>query len=362
MKGILVLEDGSSFEGLSVGVAGERIGEVVLNTAVVGYQEMMTDPANAGKILILTYPLIGNYGVAAKFNESKRCWIGALVIKEASRIYSNWQAEDSFGHFLNREKVVAISEMDTRTLAIKIRDQGEMLGIVSTKNSDPAPLLRKLQGRPRRPRPDFISQISTAKISRVPGRGNGLQLGVLDLGLTRSLLKQLQSLAGTLWLLPHDTPAQKILSLNLDGLVISNGPEEDAAIPAVVKNVKTLLGQLPVLAVSTGHEALVLALGGKLKRLAVGHHGVNYPVCAPHSTKGEITVQNHSLVVDEDSIQGRPEFAITLRNLNDQTIEEMESQALRFISTQYDPKSPGFDELNPVFDRFRALIGKEKRS
>ena len=362
MKGILVLEDGSSFAGLSMGAAGERVGEVVLNTAVVGYQEVMTDPANAGKIMILTYPLIGNYGVAKKFNESKRCWIGALVIKEASRIYSNWQAEDSLDHFLSREKVVAISEIDTRTLAIKIRDQGEMLGIVSTRKAEPAALLRKLKGYPRPTRPDFIAQISTAKISRVQGQGNGLQLGVLDLGLTRSLLKQLKSLASTLWLLPHETPANKILSLKLDGLVISNGPEEDVSLPAVAKNLQSLVGHLPVLAVSTGHEVLALALGGKLKRLSVGHHGVNYPVCSPDSTKGEITVQNHSWVVDEGSIQGRPEIAVTLRNLNDRTIEEMESRALRFISTQYDPKSPGFDEINPVFHRFRAMLGKKKRS
>jgi len=362
MKGILVLEDGTVFEGLSIGVAGEWIGEVVLNTAVVGYQEIMTDPANAGKIMILTYPLIGNYGVAAKFNKSQRCWIGALVIKEASRIYSNWQAEDSFDHFLKREKVVAISEIDTRTLAIKIRDQGEMLGMVSTRKAKPEALLRKLQGYRRQARPAWIARISTGKITRIQGQGNGLRLGILDLGLTRSLLKQIQGLAGTLWVLPHDTPAAKIQGLKLDGLIVSNGPEADPALPAVAKNLKALVGHLPILAISTGHEVMALALGGKLKRLAVGHHGVNYPACAPASTKGEITVQNHSWVVEEDSISGRPKIAVTLRNVNDQTIEEMESKALRFISTQYDPKSPGFDELHPVFDRFRSLIGKEKRS
>ncbi|MBU1630839.1 MAG: carbamoyl phosphate synthase small subunit, partial [Candidatus Omnitrophica bacterium] len=136
MKAKLVLEDGSCFEGISIGVPGEKIGEVILNTTVVGYQEMMTDPANAGKILVLTYPLIGNYGIAEKFNESKKCWLEGLIIKESSKMYSNWQAEDSFENFLSKEKTVAISEIDTRTLAVKIRDNGEMLGIISTQDTN----------------------------------------------------------------------------------------------------------------------------------------------------------------------------------------------------------------------------------
>ena len=145
MKGSLLLEDGSSFEGLSIGAAGERIGEVIFNTAVVGYQEMMTDPANAGKILVLTYPLIGNYGIAPKFNESKKCWIEGLVIKEESKIPSNWQSEDTFTHFLKKEKLLTLSGIDTRTLAVNIRDKGQMLGIISSDCTKKSDMMKKLK-------------------------------------------------------------------------------------------------------------------------------------------------------------------------------------------------------------------------
>jgi carbamoyl-phosphate synthase small subunit len=362
MKGILVLEDGQAFAGLSVGVAGERMGEVVLNTAVVGYQELMTDPANAGKILVLTYPLIGNYGVAGKFNESRRSWLAALVIKEKTRICSNWQAKDTFDHFLAEQQVTAISEIDTRTLAVKIRDQGEMWGIVATKPSNPAALLKKLKAHKGHADQDWIREISVSRITKIKGPGKGPRLGVLDLGVTHSLVRQLKHLAAEIWLFPFRTRAEKILESGLDGLVISNGPENDASFPEVVPTVKALLGRIPLFGISTGHQIIALALGGRLQRLKVGHHGVNYPVRSPASFKGEITVQNHSWVVDADSIKARNEVAVTLQNVNDATIEEMESEALRFISTQCYPSSPGFDEIHPVWSKFLGMIAPEKRS
>jgi carbamoyl-phosphate synthase small subunit len=160
----LVLEDGATFEGVSIGLPGERIGEVILDTAVVGYQEIMSDTTNAGKIVVLTYPLIGNYGVSGKFYESERCWISGLVIKEESRIYSNWQSEGSFGDFLKKEGIVAINDVDTRTLAITIRDKGEMLGIISTKNANSRNLVKKLKDYKKDKKRDFIKRISTKKI------------------------------------------------------------------------------------------------------------------------------------------------------------------------------------------------------
>jgi len=362
MKGILVLEDGSYFEGVPIGVAGERIGEVVLNTAVVGYQEIMTDPANAGKILVFTYPLIGNYGVAKKFYDSKKCWIEALIIKEESKMYSNWQAEDSFNNFLKKERLVAINEVDTRTLAVKVRDRGQMLGIVSTivplvrKETKIGDLVKRTKDYKKDMRKDFIRNISVKKITEIKGNPSGPKIVILDLGILNSFLRQLKILGCNITLLPYNTDADKIFGLNSDGLIISSGPEKDETISKIVELVKRLVGKIPLLGISLGHEIICLALGGKLRKLKVGHHGVNYPVKSPSSYKGDITVQNHSFIVDEDSIKGRNDINITLRNVNDDSIEEMESSPLKFISTQYYPVSPGFDEVNGVFKRFLELI------
>ncbi|MCX5716053.1 MAG: glutamine-hydrolyzing carbamoyl-phosphate synthase small subunit [Candidatus Omnitrophica bacterium] len=359
MKAVLVLEDGSVFSGLSIGSPGERIGKVVLNTAVVGYQEQMTDPANAGKILVMTYPLIGNYGVAKKFYESKQCWLAGAVIKEASRIYSNWQAEGPFEGFLEKENTVCISDVDTRTIAITIRDSGEMFGIISTKTQNKEALLKKVKEYKKKPKNDFVREISVDGPVEVVKNHSGPRIAVLDLGMTNSFIKQLKTLGCSVTLLPYDTPADEIIAMKPDGLVISNGPEEDVSVLTTAQTVKTLLGRIPMLGISTGHHIIGIALGAKLKRLKVGHRGVNYPVKNPNSYKGDITVQNHSVVVDDSSFKNRRDIEITLRNVNDNSIEEMESRALKFISTQYYPVSPGFDEVNNAFKRFLD-IGKKQ--
>ncbi|MFA5085076.1 MAG: carbamoyl phosphate synthase small subunit, partial [Candidatus Omnitrophota bacterium] len=253
MKAKLVLEDGSVFEGISVGAEGEKIGEVVLNTAVVGYQEMVTDPTNAGKILVLTYPLIGNYGVAKKFNESGKCRISGLIIKESSRTYSNWQAEGPFEGLLKKEDVVTISDIDTRTLAIAIRDKGEMLGIVSTKDSTIDKLLKKL-GNYDRHALESIRDISVKKPVKVKDSPSGANIAVLDLGIKNSFIKQLSTLGCDITLLPYNTKAKDILALKPDGLIISNGPENDPAIPEIVNTVKESLGKIPMMGIATGHE------------------------------------------------------------------------------------------------------------
>lgn len=358
---MLVLEDGSAFEGVSFGVEGERIGEVALNTSVVGYQEMMTDPANAGKILVLTYPLIGNYGVAKKFNESEKCWIAGLAIKEPSRIYSNWQAEGSFDDFVKKEGVVTISDIDTRTLAVTIRDKGEMLGIVSTKTLKKEELLSKIREHKNTAKVDFIRKISAKKPYEI--KGPGPRVAVLDLGMANSFIRQLKTLGCAITLLPYDTDAASILG-KYNGIIISNGPENDEALRSITVTVKTLLGKIPMLGISTGHEVIALALGGKLERMSLGHRGVNYPVKPDNSFKGRITVQNHTYVVADDSLKQHKDVKITLRNINDRSIEEMESKGLKFIAAQYYPASPGFDEVNELFIRFLKSLpsGKSRRA
>ena len=359
MKAILALEDGSTFEGAAVGAGGERMGEVILNTAVVGYQEIVTDPANAGKIVVLTYPLIGNYGAAAKFSESERCWASALVMKERSRTVSNWQAQESLDDFIKKEKLVAIEGVDTRTLAVLIREKGQMAGIVSTKKSDRKGLMRKLSAWKKKAKVDFISKVSVGKVRRIRGRKGGPTVGILDLGLRNGFVSQLRTLGCSLAVLPYDTSAESILGMKLDGLVLCGGPEEDEAIPSVVDQVRKLLGKVPMLGICTGHEVIALALGGRLEKMKVGHRGVNYPVRTPDSFKGEITVQNHSYIVDEKSLAAQKGVKITLRNVNDNSVEEMRSGSLRFISTQYYPVSPGFEEVNPVFPAFLAMARKK---
>jgi len=357
MKAILVLENGSVYEGTACGAAGERVGDVIINTAVVGYQEMVTDAANAGKIIVLTYPLIGNYGVAKKFSESSKCQVAGLVIKEMSRMYSNWQAEGPFGEFLKKENAVAISGIDTRTLAVEIRDKGEQPGIISTKDFNKESLLKKIKNHKKE---GFIKDTSVKKPVEFKAGVLKYNIGVVDLGMPRSFIRQLNTLGCNVILLPYDTPSAKIMALNLNGLIVSSGPENDPAIPDIAENVKNLLGKMPIMGISTGHHVLGLALGGKLKKMKIGHHGVNYPIKALDSFKGDITVQNHSYVLDEAGIKNRKDVNITLRNINDDSIEEMESKPLKFLSAQYCPASPGFNEVNEAFERFLNMTKSNK--
>ncbi|MGA1841315.1 MAG: glutamine-hydrolyzing carbamoyl-phosphate synthase small subunit [bacterium] len=359
MKGILVLEDGSHYEGLYIGAKGERPGEVVLNTAVVGYQEIMTDSANAGKILVLTYPLIGNYGMAGKFSESDKCLLNGLVIKEESRITSNWQSEEALGSFLKKEDIVAISEIDTRTVAVSIREKGEMLGILSDNITGKVELLKRLKDYKKNRKTQYIKKISVKEVYECQKAPSGKRIGILDLGVLKDFIDQLKNLGSNITLIPYNLDERDILSLNLDGLIISNGPEEDDAVPQIVEMVRKLMGKLPVLGISLGHEIIGLALGAERRKMKVGHHGVNYPVSSYTSNnKGEITVQNHSWVLDDESIKEIDHIRITSRNINDNSIEEMESGDLGFISAQYYPVSPGFNEVNDLFIRFFRIIDK----
>ena len=360
MKASLFLEDGTIFSGISIAAEGTRCGPVVFYTGVVGYQEVITDPTNAGKILIMTYPLIGNYGINPKFNESKRSWVAGLVIKEPSQIYSNWQAEGSLNDFLQREDVVCVSELDTRTLAVKIRDNGEQWGVLSSKPIKAKAAVKKIKEEKNKKR-SFLKDISIDKLTCV---NSGSPLGnpkvvVVDLGICNSFLNQLKTLGYEIWLAPYNTPANELLRLNPDGVVISNGPEEDPELGGVVGTVKEILGKVPMLGISTGHQIIARALEGKISRLKVGHHGVNYPVISPNSFKGEITVQNHSFVVDEESIKDVEEVEIAERNLNDRTIAKIKSEKLKVVSIQYYPASPGFNQPNSVFSEFLKIEEKE---
>jgi len=355
MRAALMLADGKIFPSQALG-EGEAIGEVILNTAVVGYQEMITDPANAGKILVLTYPLIGNYGVAPKFMESKKAWVAGLVMKEESRIYSNWQAKQSLGDFLKEQDVLAISAVDTRTLAVHLRQKGEMLGVISTKTQDPKELMAKLDNFKKNTTTSRLTEISLSKPMHLGKKDAKKRIAILDLGVTAGIIKQLENLGLAISILPYNTAAAEILQQKNDGLVISNGPEEDPGLKVVTENIQSLLGRLPILGIATGHQVLAKALGAKIVRLKIGHRGVNYPIHNPAAFKGEITVQNHGYTVETDSLRKIKHLKITAFNLNDRTVEEIESKKLKILGSQYNPACPGFSEVNNLFKRFLKML------
>ncbi len=340
-----------------MGADGERIGDVALNTGVVGFQETLTDPSNAGKILAFTYPLIGNYGFASKFGESDGCWAAATVFREMSRIRSNWQAEGSFDGFLKSAGTVALSEVDTRTLAVHIRDRGEMRGIVSTKMADAGALLSKLKSSLHVPPEPILRRVSTREAREIEGEGRGPKVAILDLGILRSFMAQLRRLCSRIVLFPFDATAEAVLAAKPAAVLVSNGPEDDPAIMDAVRTVGGLLGRVPLGGIAAGFEVIGMAAGGKRYRLKVGHRGANYPVLPPSSPKGEITVQNHSYGIEPDSIEGVEGITVTLRNANDGSAEEMESAKLRMVAAQYYPKSPGCGEIHPFFSRFLAMAG-----
>lgn len=347
MNGKLVLENGQVFPGIFVGPKTPVRGRLVLQTAVVGYQEILTDPVNCGRILVFTYPLIGNYGVAKKFNQSARAWVKGLVIKEKSPIYSNWQAEDSFANFLKTNTIPCLQEIDTRTLTVTLREKGEMAGAIISNEENEKDWLKRI-GQEKND--DYIKTSSTRKILIIKGKGP-YPLGLVDLGVTKNVLEQLTKISSKVILFPYNTRAEDILKSKIKVLIISGGPENDISLPLIAPEISKIIGRLPILAYSTGHQLLGLALGAKIYKLKLGHHGVNYPIISPGNLKGQITVQNHSFGLVENSIKNK-EVAITGYNLNDKTIEEMRSRKLKFLSCQYYLNSPGAGEINPVLKEF----------
>ncbi len=354
MRAILMLEDGRSFSAETCGPKFERVAEVIMNTAVVGYQEMITDPANAGKILVLTYPLIGNYGCAPKFNESSNAWVEGLVIKEKSRISSNWQATMSFDDFVKEHNLPCLYAVDTRTLAVALRQKGSMFAVISTNSFDKNELLGKIKEFRKSGNTGLVAKVSTQKIKR-SGKSTKNNIAVLDLGLACSIMRQLDGLGLSLTVYPYNTDAREILSTKPKALVISGGPEELPTLSVVAENVKAVLGKLPVLGIGSGNLVLGLAFGAKVNKLKTGHRGANYPVQYSGSFKGEITVQNHSFAIDGDSLMQSKDIKVTGYNLNDRTVEEIESKKLKVLGIQYSPASLGPGEAN-IFKRFSKMI------
>ncbi len=356
---ILALEDGSLFPGQACGAEGESGGEVVFNTSITGYQEVITDPSYRGQIVAMTYPQIGNYGITAGDNESRKPFLGGLAVRELCRRPSNWECAEPLDFFLRKHGVVAIEGIDTRALTLRLRDRGALRAVISTTDLDPKRLLAKARLVPSLVGADLAREVTCPEPYVWPREyypRKGLHVAVYDFGVKYGSLRRLAAMGCRVTVLPAATPAREALALKPDGVLLSNGPADPAAVTYAVSGIRELLSaRVPVFGICLGHQLLALALGAKTFKLKFGHHGANHPVRDLATRRVEITVQNHGFAVDPTSLPGDVEM--THVSLNDQSCEGLRHQSLPAFSVQYHPEaSAGPHDSRYLFDRFKALM------
>jgi len=366
---LLVLEDGTIFEGVAFGAEGERTGEVVFNTSMTGYQEVLTDPSYRGQIVVMTYPLIGNYGVNPFDAESRSVWLEGFVVRELSRVASNFRAEGDVDSYLRAHGVPGIQGIDTRDLTRRLRTVGAMKGVISTEEADPESLVAKAKASPGLEGRDLVRTVTCEKPHVWQGDRKGpkpaaFRVVMLDCGVKYGILRRLEAAACEVMVMPSSTTAKEIAGLAPDGLMLSNGPGDPEPVDNVIRTVRTLIDDpprgvpLPIFGICLGHQILALALGGKTYKLKFGHHGANHPVKDLRSGKVAVTVQNHGFCVDIDSLPD-DEVEITHVNLNDRTLEGIRHRHLPMFSVQYHPEaSPGPHDARYLFDEFVNLMKK----
>jgi carbamoyl-phosphate synthase small subunit len=358
---LLVLEDGTAFPGRAFGAGGERAGEVVFNTSMCGYQEIATDPSYCGQIVVMTYPLIGNYGANAEDVESGRPWVEGFVVREISPMHSNWRAAESLDAFFARHGVTGISGVDTRALTRHLRSRGAMKGVLSTVDLDAASLARKAQRSPGLVGRDLVREVACTRPWRPEHPGEKrLRVAAIDCGIKASILTCLAAVGCDVTVYPAATPAAEILAASPDGVFLSNGPGDPEGVPYVVETVRALLGKKPIFGICLGHQMLGLALGGRTYKLKFGHRGANHPVMDRRSGRIDITSQNHGFCVDMDSLDGA-QVELTHVNLYDRTLEGLRHRTLPAFSVQYHPEaSPGPHDARHLFDEFVRLMEEHR--
>lgn len=354
---LLALEDGRVFRGRSWAADGETFGEMVFNTSMTGYQEVLTDPSYAGQIVCMTYPLIGNYGVNSEDEESSRPWVEGFVVREASRMASSWRSQETLDAYLKRWNIVAMEGIDTRALVRHIRDKGAMRACLSTIDLDEASLIEKARRSPSMENRELASVVTTQQPYEVPAEGNErFHVVCYDFGVKRNSLRELARLGCRITVVPASTSSEQVLALAPDGVFLSNGPGDPASMNREVEEIKNLVGaRVPTFGICFGHQLLGRAFGGKTFKLAFGHRGGNQPVQDLQDGGVEITSHNHGFAVLAESLPGNVE--ITHVNLNDRCVEGMRHKTLPIISVQYHPEAaPGPHDAEHHFQRFIELM------
>jgi carbamoyl-phosphate synthase small subunit len=354
---LLVLEDGRAFRGRAWGAEGETCGEMVFNTSMSGYQEVLTDPSYAGQIVCMTYPLIGNYGVNRADEESSRPWVEGFVVREASPVASSWRAEETLDAYLRRWGVVAIDRVDTRALVRHIRDKGAMRACISSVDLDERSLLEKARASAPMENRELASVVTTPRPYEIPAEGvEQFHVVCYDFGVKRNSLAELARAGCRVTVVPASTPASDVLGMKPDGVYLSNGPGDPASMSEVVAEIRGLVREgVPTFGICFGHQLLGRAFGGTTYKLRFGHRGGNQPVKDLSTGRVEITSHNHGFAVRADSLP--PEVEVTHLNLNDDCVEGLRHKSLPVISVQYHPEAaPGPHDAEHHFRRFVELM------
>lgn len=365
-SGLLVLEDGTAFLGTLAGKADSTVlGEVVFNTSLAGYQEILTDPSYAGQIVTMTAPLIGNYGVTPADDEADRPWVAGFVVRELSPRYSNWRAAGSLVGYFERHGIACIEGVDTRRLTRHIRSDGAMRAAIGPEELGADEILRRVLKHPPMTGLDLTRVVSTRDAYHWPAEGAAkYRVAVYDFGVKRNSLRQLAKRGCELTVYPSTTPAQEALRDDPDGVFLSNGPGDPAAVPGIAELISQLTeGGRPVFGICLGHQLISLAYGAETFKLLYGHRGGNHPVRNLASMRVEITSQNHGFAVrtDGDSIPGAPELVATHVNLNDGTLEGVRHRQLPIFAVQYHPESaPGPHDSRYLFDEFIGQMNRRR--
>ncbi|MBD3347222.1 MAG: glutamine-hydrolyzing carbamoyl-phosphate synthase small subunit [Chitinivibrionales bacterium] len=366
MKGYIALEDGTVFKGESFGAPGESVGEIVFNTAMTGYQEVLTDPSYNNQIVTMTYPLIGNYGITETDIESSRVQVAGFVVKEACGYPSNFTSQQSLGEYLEKSGIIGIQGIDTRLLTRKIRLKGAMNAVLYAGengiNTDD--LVDKAKAWEGLLDKDIVKNVTCKKPwvwNEVSDSGDAkkkprFSIVAFDYGIKYSILRILESLGGKITVVPASTKAADVLALNPDGVFLSNGPGDPGGVPYAVDTLKELIGKVPIFGICLGHQLAGLALGGKRYKLKFGHHGANHPVRNLKTGEIEITSQNHNYCIDAESMKAAG-VTMTHLNLNDITCEGLSDPDAKVFSVQYHPEAaPGPHDSGYLFEKFITLI------
>jgi carbamoyl-phosphate synthase small subunit len=377
MQAVLALEDGRLFRGKAYGAVTERVGEVVFNTSMTGYQEIFTDPSYAGQIVVLTTPHVGNYGTSPSDAESSRPYIEGLVVREFSPVSSNWRSTEVADEYLERNGVPVIAEIDTRAVVRHLRAHGVMRGVISTAVGDTDALVAKARAHKKMDGNDLASVVTTKKTytwdAKEPLNETGdkllpaaskaegeMHVVAYDFGIKQNILRMLTRENCRVTVVPARTPAAEVLAMQPDGVFFSNGPGDPEPLDYAIANVRELQGKTPMFGICLGHQIFGLALGGKTYKLKFGHHGGNHPIKNLETGKVEITAQNHNFNVDPESL---PENVVrTHTNLNDDTLAGLKHKTDPMFSVQYHPEaSPGPHDSHYLFKDFRSMMEAWKK-